>query len=91
MNGIQKYLIDAALDAAREAAGSLIATSKLSPVLVAQSLEELAEAIKLLDETTESKIPCNLEYAGCKTIRQSSSNRIASATTPIFVKPRLKN
>jgi len=91
MNAVQKYLIERALDAAREAAGALIATNQLSPVLVAQSLEELTGAVERLEESTESNVPCDLEYTGFVTERQFSSNGVAAATTtPIFVKPSLK-
>lgn len=85
MNGIQKYLIETALDAAREAAGILIATSKLSPVLVARCLEEFTQAIKNLDASTVSEVPCNIEYRGRKATKQQPL--IGASVTPIFFQP----
>jgi len=85
MNGIQKYLIETALDAAHEAAGMLISTSKLSPVLVAQSLEEFKQAIKDMDEKIVSKVPCNFEYRGRKVTKQQSS--AGGLVIPIFFQP----
>lgn len=85
MNGIQKHFVTSALDAAREAAAILIATSKLSPVLVAESLEEFIQAIQDLDDSFVSKIPCNVEYRGRKA--NKSQSLIGPSSTPIFFQP----
>ncbi len=86
MNGIQKYLIELALEAAREAAGGLIANGKLNPVHVAQSLEEFKQAVLDMDGRIASKVPCNLEYRG----RQAS--RVTGALgEPRFFQPPEKS
>lgn len=91
MNGIQKYLIETALIAAREAAGALIATSELSPVLVAQSLEELTQVVNDCVGSTESKVSCDWEYEGRSPQWPDSSSRTALAAAPIFVQPTDKS
>lgn len=85
MNAIQKYLIAMALDAANEAAGKLVASNRLDPVMVALSLKEFVQAIKSLDESVISSVPCTLEYKGYQAVRpQTLSN---AAIEPVFVQP----
>lgn len=85
MNGIQKYLIAVALNAARDAAGKLVADDEHNPVLVAQSLEELVQEIKNLDAHTTSKVTCPLEYKGYEMTENQSSGIIVFK--PLFFSP----
>ena len=85
MNGIQKYLIAVALNAARDAAGKLVADDEHNPVLVAQSLEELVQEIKNLDAHTTSKVTCHLEYKGYEMTENQSSGIIVFK--PLFFSP----
>lgn len=85
MNGIQKYLIEVALHAARDAAGKYIADGSQHPVLVAQSLEELVQEIKNLDAHTESEISCPLKYKGYEMTKDPSSGMVSFR--PLFAQP----
>ncbi len=89
MNGIQEYLVQVGLDAMREAAGRLVATSELSAVLVAQSLEELLQELAHARASATLKTPCNLEYKGWQTAKQRPSTGLL--IEPIFVQKSVKS
>lgn len=85
MNAIQKYLIEMALNAMHEAGGRILAANRLDPVMVALSLKELSQAIKNLDESVISSVPCPIEYKGCQAIRHQALTN--AAVEPVFVQP----
>ena len=82
MNGIQKYLIAVAVNAVRDAAGTMVADGEPDSVLVVQSLEELVQEMKNLDARVVSKVSCDLKYKGYETTTSPSGLNVVK---PFFV------
>lgn len=89
MNAIQEYLLETALQAAREAAGRLIADPDFDPVQVAQSLGELDQAVRNMAETTASQIPCNAFIGHTSQNKQILRPEIRCSTGKPILPPEL--